>query len=74
MPLPAGGPHEFLGRGAARLFQQVQNVGGFAAIADSFFGLGWFRALGRSLGRGGLLAGLGFLRATLAGRAPDWPY
>src|ERR1039458_7230052 len=33
--LPSGGFPEFLARGAARAFQQVEDLGGFAALAGA---------------------------------------
>src|ERR1039457_5373922 len=33
--LPAGGFHEFLPRGASRAFQQVEDLGGFGALAGA---------------------------------------
>ena len=64
MRLPAGGFHQFLGGDAARPLQQVQDLGGLAAVARlGLGGLGFLRALGRFLGRGGLLP-----RLALGGR------
>src|ERR1017187_214063 len=54
MRLPAGGLHQFLQGGAVGAFEQVQDLGGLAALADTF-SFGRFGFLGRL---GGLL-GLG---------------
>jgi hypothetical protein len=59
MRLPASGFHQFLGGYAARPLQQIQDLGGLAAVPGR---LGLFLALGRFLGGPGLLARLGFLR------------
>lgn len=70
--LPAGGFHQFLGGRAAGSLQQVDNLGGFAAVAG---GIGLVRGLtrfGRFLGGGRLLPRLFLLRrnvgATCANR------
>src|ERR1035437_1806749 len=70
MRLPAGGLHQFLQGGAVGAFEQVQDLGGLAALADTF-SFGRFGFLGRL---GGLLVlgrrcGLG-LAALTAFAAP----
>src|ERR1035441_8125291 len=73
MRLPAGGLHQFLQGGAVGAFEQVQDLGGLAALADtlSFGRCGFLGRLGGLLGLGrrcGL--GLAALAAFLAfGRA-----
>src|ERR1035441_9129465 len=73
--LPAGGFHEFLQGGAAGAFQQVENLGGFAALAGASCLLGRLGRLRASVGllrRGGLVArpGLGRRDVGLLCRGP----
>ena len=59
MRLPSAGLLKLLRCCAARPLQQVQDFGGFAAVAGAG---GFLRAFGRFLGRGGLLPRLGLFR------------
>src|SRR5260370_376633 len=58
---PAGGLHQVLGSGAAGPFQQVQDLGSFAAVAGNlrFGDLALGAALGRFLGGRGVAGRLG---------------
>src|ERR1019366_3007095 len=67
MRQPAGGFHQFFRSGAAGPFQQIEDLGGLAAIAGSLGlgkpGLG--AAFGRLLGRRGLAGRLGLGRRNV---------
>ena len=62
MRLPAGGFHQFLGCCAAGPLQQVQDLGGLAAVAGAG---GFLLAFGRFLRRTGLLPRLSLLRRNV---------